>query len=79
MPCVLLAAKVSEVIPGVLELAKAAAGHAHRFRDTFAVELLLAGVPLIEFPCFLAIAVSELRSVTTHLGRARDKNKLRLI
>src|SRR5713226_2946509 len=30
----------------LFELAKAAAGHAHRFRDTFAVELLLAGVPL---------------------------------
>ena len=27
-------------------LAKVPTGHAHRFRDTFAVELLLAGVPL---------------------------------
>jgi hypothetical protein len=63
----------------LFELAKAAAGHAHRFRDTFAVELLLAGVPSIEFPCFLVIAVSELRSATMHLGRARDKNKSRLI
>ncbi len=28
------------------KLAGVANGHAHRFRDTFAVELLLAGVPL---------------------------------
>ena len=30
----------------IFELAKVADGHAHRFRDTFATELLLAGVPL---------------------------------
>jgi integrase len=30
----------------LFELAKVQGGHAHRFRDTFAVELLLAGVPL---------------------------------
>jgi len=30
----------------LFELAKVTGGHAHRFRDTFAVELLLAGVPL---------------------------------
>jgi len=28
------------------EIAKVSKGHAHRFRDTFAVELLLAGVPI---------------------------------
>ena len=31
---------------GVFRLAGVPGGHAHRFRDTFAVELLLAGVPL---------------------------------
>ena len=30
----------------LFELAKVSGGHAHRFRDTFAVELLLAGVPI---------------------------------
>jgi integrase/recombinase XerD len=30
----------------LFELAKMPGGHAHRFRDTFAVELLLAGVPI---------------------------------
>jgi integrase/recombinase XerD len=30
----------------LFELADVPSGHAHRFRDTFAVELLLAGVPL---------------------------------
>jgi integrase len=30
----------------IFDLAKVPNGHAHRFRDTFAVELLLAGVPL---------------------------------
>src|SRR5438094_19097 len=30
----------------LFEPAKVQGGHAHRFRDTFAVELLLAGVPL---------------------------------
>ena len=30
----------------MLHFAKVNNGHAHRFRDTFAVELLLAGVPI---------------------------------
>jgi integrase len=30
----------------LFELAKVTKGHAHRFRDTFAVELLLSGVPI---------------------------------
>jgi integrase len=30
----------------IFELGKVSNGNAHRFRDTFAVELLLAGVPL---------------------------------
>jgi integrase len=30
----------------LFDLAKVSGGHAHRFRDTFAVELLLSGVPI---------------------------------
>jgi integrase len=33
-------------LPRLFELAEVPKGHAHRFRDTFAVELLLAGVPI---------------------------------
>lgn len=33
--------------------------HSHMFRDTFAVELLLAGVPLIRFLCYWGILVNE--------------------
>jgi integrase len=30
----------------LFKLAKVANGHAHRFRETFGVELLLAGIPI---------------------------------
>jgi integrase/recombinase XerD len=33
-------------LQNLFELAEVERGHAHRFRDTFAVELLLAGIPL---------------------------------
>jgi integrase/recombinase XerD len=33
-------------LQALFKLAEVEGGHAHRFRDTFAVELLLAGVPL---------------------------------
>jgi len=36
----------SDRLQRLFELASVVGGHAHRFRDTFAVELLLAGVPL---------------------------------
>jgi len=35
-----------EKLKNLFELAEVSNGHAHRFRDTFATELLLAGVPL---------------------------------
>ena len=37
---------VSRYLDRVFELAEIEGGHSHRFRDTFPVELLLAGVPL---------------------------------
>lgn len=40
-------------LKSILEKAKISHGHAHRFRDTFAVELLLAGVPLERVSIFL--------------------------
>lgn len=36
----------SKYLSKLFKLALITGGHAHRFRDTFAVELLLAGVPL---------------------------------
>ena len=36
----------SRYLATLFELAQIDGGHSHRFRDTFAVELLLAGVPL---------------------------------
>jgi integrase/recombinase XerD len=44
------------------ELAKVEGGHAHRWRDTFAVELLLARVPLVDVSALLghqSIKVTE--------------------
>lgn len=37
----------------LFEIAKVEGGHAHRFRDTFAVELLLAGVDLVDVSMLL--------------------------
>lgn len=37
-------------VPALFTLAGVSGGHAHRFRDTFAVELLLTGVPLDRVP-----------------------------
>jgi hypothetical protein len=37
----------------LFQLANTPGGHAHRFRDTFAVELLLAGVPIERVSVFL--------------------------
>jgi site-specific recombinase XerD len=38
--------KWSEALVDLFEAAKVPGGHAHRFRDTFAVELLRAGTPI---------------------------------
>jgi integrase len=36
----------THAVCGRFELARIPGGHAHRFRDTFAVELLLASIPI---------------------------------
>lgn len=52
----------------LVKIAAVPNAHAHRFRDTFAVELLLAGVSdLNMFLFFLAIEASASRRSTTRL------------
>jgi len=41
----------------LFELAKIARGYAHRFRDTFSVELLLAGVPIEDVSILLGHSI----------------------
>jgi integrase len=44
----------------VAKLAKVKAAHPHRFRDTFAVELLLADVPLVQVSMLLGHANTKI-------------------
>jgi site-specific recombinase XerD len=48
--------KWSEALSVLFEAAKVQEGHAHRFRDTFAVELLKAGTPIERVSIFLGHA-----------------------
>jgi len=48
--------KWSESLAKLFEDAKVNEGHAHRFRDTFAVELLLSGTPIENVSAFLGHA-----------------------
>jgi integrase len=52
----------------LFKLAKIRDGHARRLRDTFAVELLLAGVPLEQVSVLLGPKASASRKSTTHPG-----------
>lgn len=45
--------KWSESLANLFEVAEVKKGHAHRFRDTFAVELLKAGTPIERVSIFL--------------------------
>jgi integrase/recombinase XerD len=48
--------KWSEALAKIFRDAKVKEGHAHRFRDTFAVELLKAGTPIENVAAFLGHA-----------------------
>jgi integrase len=48
--------KWSEALAALFKDAKVTDGHAHRFRDTFAVELLLDGTPIENVQAFLGHA-----------------------
>ena len=50
------------------KIAEVKNGHAHRWRDTFAVELLLAGVPLEQVSILLGHASIRSPKNTTHRG-----------
>jgi len=58
----------------LFKLANVPNGHAHRFRDTFAVELLLAGVPIERVSILLGHQSVRITEKRTHRGYARDKN-----
>ena len=64
----------------VFEIAGVVNGHAHRFRDTFAVELLLAGVPLDQVSILLGH--SSVRITEKHYApwvKSRQENLERLV
>jgi len=52
-------------------------GHAHRFRDTFSVELLLAGLAIERVSIIGGIRAGKLRTSTTRLGFVRVKSSWR--
>ena len=64
----------------LFKLADVIGGHAHRFRDTFAVELLLAGVPLEEVSILLGH--SSIKVTERHYNpwvKSRQENLERLV
>ncbi len=63
----------------LFELAEIPKGHAHRFRDTFAVELLLAGVPIERVSVLLGHQSVRITSATIRLGYALAKSSLNRI
>ena len=52
-------------------------GHAHRFRDSFATELLLGGTPLNEWQSFSAIRASRSRRSITRPGLTQGNVRLK--
>src|SRR5580704_3534279 len=52
-------------------------GYAHRFRDTFSVELLLAGVPIEQVSVLIGHSGSKIRRCTTVHGSVHGKSNWR--
>jgi len=53
-------------LAGLFELAQVDGAHPHRFRDTFAVELLLSGVPIERVSVLLGHQSVRVRSMAVH-------------
>ena len=67
--------KWTESLVALFKDAKVKDGHAHRFRDTFAVELLLNGTSIETMQAFLGHASVRVAERHTHLGCARGGNE----
>ena len=63
----------------LFKLANVPNGHAHRFRDTFAVELLLAGVPIERVSILLGHQSVRITEKHYARGCARDRNNWKRI
>jgi Phage integrase family len=60
----------------LFEKAKVPKGHAHRFQDTFATELLLVGVPLERVSILLGHSSIRITERHYRLGYAPDRSSL---
>jgi site-specific recombinase XerD len=71
--------KWTEALADLFRAAGVKGGHPHRFRDTFAVELLKAGSQSSAFPFYLDIPASKSPSAITTRGTERGRSRLKLM